>query len=252
MNDAHLPPEVRALLDETRDDYAPNASVRARVHWRLQARLAEERAERVGKRRYAGRRWKWTVAFLFGSAVAAASIWGDRFVAPWGSKNEVTSAPAVEPTARKIEPVGDARGAAAKERDDASSAAPATSEADVAAERPDALPGDAGRSPTVRSEAGASTPSADKAKSLREELEALRAANALRQSGDAAGALALLNEFERTHPKGVLVQERSAARIFALCAAGRAEEARTRAERFAQLFPKSPHLPRVQRACSRP
>lgn len=254
MNDAPLPPEVRALLDATRDDYAENADVRARVHWKLQARLADERAGGLGRRR--AQRWKWTAAFLFGSAVAAAAIWGDRLVVPGDARsNDLTPAigPRTTSPPREIEPTNDALDNERDEPDEGNATTPSETEV---VEAPKGVTMGTRRSSsagsTTPSEKSEVAPQSEGAQSLREELEALRAANALRQSGDPNGALALLNEFERTHPKGVLVQERSAARIFALCAAGRADEARARAERFAALFPKSPHLPRVQRGCGNP
>jgi hypothetical protein len=83
-----------------------------------------------------------------------------------------------------------------------------------------------------------------------EEAVLLRSANAALARGDATAALARLSEHEARFPRGALVEERHAARVFALCASGRADEARALASTFAAANPRSPLLPRVRSACS--
>jgi outer membrane protein assembly factor BamD (BamD/ComL family) len=85
--------------------------------------------------------------------------------------------------------------------------------------------------------------------SVAEEARLLRDANAALQGGDAAGALALLDEHRRAYPKGTLSEESMAERVFALCRMGRAAEAHQEARRFLQSYPKSPLTKRVRDSC---
>jgi len=71
-------------------------------------------------------------------------------------------------------------------------------------------------------------------------------------AGDLTGALALLDEHERTYPRGRFVEEREAMRVRALADAGRRDEARTAAARFASRWPNSVLLPAVQAAVATP
>jgi len=86
---------------------------------------------------------------------------------------------------------------------------------------------------------------------LAEEAGELREAQRALRSGDSNRALALLEQQQTLYPNGSLAQERSAAKVLALCQAGRAEQARLEAQRFEQLFPNSPLLGRVRGACGR-
>jgi hypothetical protein len=96
-------------------------------------------------------------------------------------------------------------------------------------------------------------PAARRAKDpLLAETEALRAAQRALRSGDAARALELLHEQERTYAAGALHEERAAARILALCQAGLADAARASTERFVQRWPRSALRARVVSACSAP
>ena len=72
-----------------------------------------------------------------------------------------------------------------------------------------------------------------------------RAAGALR-AGRAGDALKALNEHQSLFPKGVLAEERRAARAQALCALGRRGEARTD---LATLGRSSPQAARARAAC---
>ncbi len=88
--------------------------------------------------------------------------------------------------------------------------------------------------------------------SLVEETALLRRAQTSLGTGDAAGALARLDELGARYPAGLLREERLAARIGALCAAGREGEARREAERFLLEAPLSIHAARVRASCGRP
>ena len=89
------------------------------------------------------------------------------------------------------------------------------------------------------------------ASTIEQELALLRQAQDRLQAGDAAEALALLDDHERKFADGNLGAERQAARIFALCSAGRNTEAREAANAFLRQFPSSPMAARVRAACAK-
>lgn len=66
--------------------------------------------------------------------------------------------------------------------------------------------------------------------------------------GDFANALASVDAHQKRFPKGALAEEREALAVQALAGAGRRDEARLRAERFARSFPGSILLPAVETA----
>ncbi len=81
------------------------------------------------------------------------------------------------------------------------------------------------------------------------EVRLLGEAQAAIRSGDAPGALALLDGYEHRFPKGALGEERDAARIAALCALGRVAEAREATERFLRAAPLSPLGGPIRASC---
>lgn len=93
----------------------------------------------------------------------------------------------------------------------------------------------------------ANTPAA--ATSVADETALLRDAHIALEAGNSARALALLAEHGRRFPRGMLGEERDATRVFALCAAGNATEARAAAARFLRERPSSPLAARVQQSC---
>lgn len=84
---------------------------------------------------------------------------------------------------------------------------------------------------------------------LAEEMRILRSAQSALSAGDPDSALARLAEHARRFPTGAMVEEREAARIVALCRAGRREEARTAAATFLRERPTSPLAARVRTSC---
>ena len=70
-------------------------------------------------------------------------------------------------------------------------------------------------------------------------------------SGNADRALALLRQYDQRYSPGVLREEREAAGVLALCAAGRVDAARSLAQRFEQHWPRSPLLGRIAGSCIR-
>jgi outer membrane protein assembly factor BamD (BamD/ComL family) len=71
-----------------------------------------------------------------------------------------------------------------------------------------------------------------------------RAQDALRSNP--ATALALTAEHARRFPRSTLYQEREMITIEALTRSGRKAQARARAERFVQQFPRSPNRRRLE------
>jgi hypothetical protein len=109
----------------------------------------------------------------------------------------------------------------------------------------------------VRSAASVSTrgappsvPSSKPAANLQAEAELLARASSAIGSGRAAQALELLDRHEREYADGALAEERAAARVLALCAAGRTDEARRLGEQFLRRAPRSPLVPRVRASCA--
>ncbi|HVY30128.1 MAG TPA: hypothetical protein VHB79_26405 [Polyangiaceae bacterium] len=84
---------------------------------------------------------------------------------------------------------------------------------------------------------------------LQDEAALLAEVQGALRSGQAAAALSKLESYDRRFPGGMLRAEADAARVFALCAAGKVDRARSAADRFALRYPSSPALARVQAAC---
>ena len=84
---------------------------------------------------------------------------------------------------------------------------------------------------------------------LQEEAALLAEVQGALRSGQGAAALSKLESYDKRFPAGMLRPEADAARVFALCAAGRVDTARTAAARFVQRYPKAPVTARVQAAC---
>jgi hypothetical protein len=85
--------------------------------------------------------------------------------------------------------------------------------------------------------------------SLAQEVAILSRASAKLHGGQPAAALGVLAEHQRRFPRGVLAQERIAARVQALCALGRVGEAKSELRRLSKVSPNSPHEARARKAC---
>lgn len=85
---------------------------------------------------------------------------------------------------------------------------------------------------------------------LVEEAALLRSAKAALARGDGASALTTLGDHERRFPHGTLAPERQASRVLALCALGRASEARAAASSFLAANASSPLARGVERSCA--
>ena len=65
-------------------------------------------------------------------------------------------------------------------------------------------------------------------------------------------ALTIVRQHERRYPNGLLGQEREAVAVSALWQIGRRDEARQRAERFAEEHPRSTYLGRMRHILAQP
>jgi hypothetical protein len=84
---------------------------------------------------------------------------------------------------------------------------------------------------------------------LEQEAALLRQADAFLKGGDAANALRLLDDLAARFPHGSLEPERSAERVFALCRAGRVDDARREAGMFLEAHGIGPLATRVRASC---
>jgi RNA polymerase sigma-70 factor (ECF subfamily) len=81
------------------------------------------------------------------------------------------------------------------------------------------------------------------------EIALLSEAQRALSGGQPEKALQFLDEHARVFPHGALAEERTAARIVALCKLGRVVRARNEATAFLQRLPDSPLAERVRAAC---
>jgi hypothetical protein len=110
--------------------------------------------------------------------------------------------------------------------------------------------------PERRSPAGGAKPGAGtfpdetpRSSDLSREARALSGVQRAVRDGRSSEALALLDQQDRDFPQGELRQERVAARVVALCAAGRASQARALAASFLARAPRSPLAARMRTVC---
>jgi hypothetical protein len=157
---------------------------------------------------------------------------------------EESAAPSTSPLA---EPAGEASSsdppANARRAESAAKGKPSSPRAQIPAVRPAAPPALAVAPPL-----GGVSPS--HASSLMEETALLREAQEALKEGDAAKSLAAVDALAARHPQGMLREERLAARVLALCASGRVEEARAEGQRFVAEMPRSIQAERVRASCA--
>jgi len=84
---------------------------------------------------------------------------------------------------------------------------------------------------------------------LQDEAALLAEVQGALRNGQAGLALSKLESYDKRFPAGMLRSEADAARVFALCSAGRVDRARAAAARFVQRYPNAPVTARVQAAC---
>jgi hypothetical protein len=93
-------------------------------------------------------------------------------------------------------------------------------------------------------------PPSARSQKLAAEIDLLARVNAAVNAGEGTKALALLAEYDREFRPGILGEERAAASVLALCAAGRTTEARAAAKRFYNRWQRSPLSARVSKSCA--
>ncbi|HEX6271711.1 MAG TPA: hypothetical protein VFZ53_01660 [Polyangiaceae bacterium] len=93
-------------------------------------------------------------------------------------------------------------------------------------------------------------PRAARSQQLGAEIELLARVNAAVNAGDGRRALELLADYDRRFRPSILGEERAAASVLSLCAAGRKAEARAAAARFARSWPRSPLSGRIASSCA--
>jgi hypothetical protein len=85
---------------------------------------------------------------------------------------------------------------------------------------------------------------------IAEEVASLRQAKLALDDGEGERALAALDELAARHPEGALREERLAAHVLALCAAGRTGDAAREARAFLAEMPGSIHAERLRASCA--
>jgi hypothetical protein len=228
-------PFAEEILETARHAHDPSLEDRARVGAKLAARIAAEAPSGGGGGATAG---------LAGAAKVGVPLLlvalAIGFVTRGGSSGShrtavegVPAAPVVSAVSAPVEPVVASPPKATPE--EPPGAPPSESATQVVPAAP------APARPT-RAQPPAST-------DLAGEMALLASAQAAIQAGDYATALAKLDEHQRSFPAGVLGEERTAARVVALCGAGRQSEARSLATAFLSRHPDSPLAPRVRASC---
>jgi len=104
--------------------------------------------------------------------------------------------------------------------------------------------------PEKRETRAAVTEAAAPAAGIREELALLEQAQRELSQGNATASLTVLDEHARRFPNGAFSAERTAARVFALCALGQVERARAVGDEFLRSAPASPLVPRIRSSCA--
>jgi len=227
-----MDPLAQEWLDKTRDAHDPDPEAEARVRAKLDARLAAGgdgpvaggRALDVGKAPWA---LKLLVPLIVTGSVVAL-IW------------PVAPPPAVERLALPSATLAPPPERVAEPPPAASPVPPPVESAPMSVAAP---PHPAMTQPSSAHPHAATA-------GIEAELALLASAQAAIQRGDYATALAKLDEHQRSFPGGVLGEERTAARVVALCGAGKEREAQALATTFLAEHPMSPLAPRVRGACS--
>lgn len=216
-------PEVRALIQAGRAVLLPTAADRDRVFSALAVRLGftPDLPPPAAVSTRAGMGWQ-TVSALAGGALSVTLV---TYAALFGHNAAHTPAPlAVRAAPRAAVTTPVASFPVDPPVASASALAPAPAEPQASAAKHER-----------------------RSDSLSEEVALLARAETELHAGRFAGALRLLDEHARTFPRGVLAQERIAARVHALCGLGRVSEANTE---LARITPGSLQEPSARAACA--
>jgi hypothetical protein len=230
MNHAELGPEEKSLIAAARDAQAPSEVQRARVRRGLQAKLAAGvAAPSLAASTALAMAGKIGVGVALVAAVGAGTAYfvaarpGTKASSGEVRTTTVANAPAETPVTERL-------GAASLDSQPAG----------------DLRPVPARSTNHVRRRETSPRPAVD----LAGELALLTEVNAAIQGGSIAQAGELLRTYDRRFPFGKLTEERAAAGILVLCAAGRTQSARSEAHRFIARWPRSPLVARIQASCA--
>jgi hypothetical protein len=220
MNDTfELDEDARAVIAAGRDGHEPTELERARVRRAVQAGLASGVATLGPPRLRLPSSAKLVAALAVTGTVAGGAWYAHERTAP--------PPPAMPVGPRAVVP---------------------TPPVPVASAVPSAVPEVTQPAPSRAEERAARPPSGSE--ELAAEIALLAQVNVAINSGRAGRAFALLREYDRRHSPGVLREERAAAGVLALCAAGRVDAARSAADRFEKRWPRSPLLGRIGGSCA--
>jgi hypothetical protein len=231
----------KALVKAARQADRPSAADRERVLAALQAHLGDaavlssglaQAPAGPGVSRWPFLKWGWV-----GSTVLAA---GALWLVPRISQHDQKAMPAPSASAS-------AQNAPTVTTSEPQTAAAASSAPEVAA-GPSALVAAASSSRSVETQKG----SPRVRDGLTEEVALLSRAETELRAGRPAKALVALAEHQRKFPRGALAEERTAARIQALCALGRSDEANAQLRQLRHISPNSAHEERARQACRDP
>jgi hypothetical protein len=217
---SELGPRAREILRSGRELDRPTDADRERNEHALRQRLGAALLLAEGSKALPSARPRWP--FVTGGVVGAGLIGGALFFA--SQREPVTQPPARQVVAKVVA---------------TSSALPPTSAVELPA--PEA-PKPALPVPSERSAASA-RPAEDR---LAQEVALLARATSSLHGNRPADALKVLDEYQRRFPKGLLTEERRAARAQALCALGRQGEAQAE---LARLAPESLAAARAKQVC---
>ena len=240
-----LPDDEERLLASARRAFAPTASDARRVLVATRAAIAADALAappQVGKVAAAGAARLWLQRAALGLIVAALS-------GALGYRAGLTAGRAERP-----EPAPQPQPNTATTRDQPPPPVPPTPTAAPASlpapEPPTAPPPRKPQRPARGDGLRNVENSSAKAASLDEEVEALREVERALRDGDPRRAFELLGDLDRSIPGGRLQEERAAAFVRARCALGLGKGERL-AREFAEQYPTSVYLARVQQACAR-
>jgi hypothetical protein len=255
---SELGPQAKALLDAALDGDEPTPEERARVRTAIAANLAVGAAAvgqsaAAAKTAAAGAVGAGSAAAGTGTAVgiAAKAVLSLTLVSAVGAgttlyvRSSSSHREARPPTVPSFVQTASPGGRSLPPEVAAPVAAPAMATTSLESSKPSAKPLASAAAPPSVVHAHTRSTSSD----VEAEVLLIGEAHRALQSGNASGALVMLDEHARRYPAGALGEERDAARIAALCALGRVAEGRDAADRFLREFPSSPLAARVRTSC---
>jgi hypothetical protein len=227
MNEpAPLDQSARDLVADGREGVAPNEFVAERLRRSVARTLSGTAPPARSRSRSA------PILVALGAAVLGGALYANELVR---REERVAPAPNIAPTAVQT------------------ASKPASAPLVPVIPGPETSDPVAPNDPSVRtpSSVRAMQPKTSRSQQLGAEIELLARVNAAVNAGDGGRALELLAEYDRKFRPSILAEERAAASILALCAAGRTGEARAAAEQFRRRSPRSPLLGRIAGSCAR-